>query len=317
MNCETEVWTSPRHMFETDGLSCELHEQAVVLADGLAVGRINTPKGGGPGPHAHNYFQLILPVRDLALTRVRLAELSFQTFPKQSSLLVWPAGQEGEIQTDGPFHSLSLRLGQKRIEREATLLFGDRSVAWIQKEWPQDPFVYESARQLLALTDDEHQLGKNFLAEGIGVAITRHILLRYSRPAHQSDALTALSPSALAAVVAFVDKHIDERVSISRMAEVAGLSRYHFSRLFRVATGESPHQFVLSRRLELAASLLEGGILPIAEIGFCSGFASQSHLHQHFKNHYGITPGAYRRQKQLGRNAPPSIIDRSGLRSLV
>jgi AraC family transcriptional regulator len=80
------------------------------------------------------------------------------------------------------------------------------------------------------------------------------------------------------------------------LAGVAGMSVYHFTRVFRMTTGETPHAFTLRLRIERAEHQLRHGELGLAEIALATGFASQSHFTAQFKRARGVTPGAFRRQ---------------------
>ena len=77
------------------------------------------------------------------------------------------------------------------------------------------------------------------------------------------------------------------------MAGVAAMSPYHFLRCFRDATGEPPARWVQRRRVERAKALLRGP-MPLAQIAFACGFASQSHFGEVFRHHVGASPGAWR-----------------------
>ncbi len=79
------------------------------------------------------------------------------------------------------------------------------------------------------------------------------------------------------------------------MAAVAHLSAYPFARQFKVATGHSPHQYVIARRVERALRLLQQDRdLSMAEIAACAGFSDQSQFSHHFKRLIGVTPGRFR-----------------------
>jgi AraC-like DNA-binding protein len=85
-----------------------------------------------------------------------------------------------------------------------------------------------------------------------------------------------------------------EPLTVADLAEVAGLSRAHFSREFRRAFGESPHQYLLTRRLERAAALLRNTDRDVTEICFAVGLASVGSFITSFRRVYGLTPSAYR-----------------------
>ena len=98
----------------------------------------------------------------------------------------------------------------------------------------------------------------------------------------------------LAGVYALVDGRLAERITVKLLAHGTGLSPAHFSREFKRTTGETPHAFVMRRRLEHAHEFLaEGG--SIADAASCSGFADQAHLSRLFKRRYFLTPGAFQR----------------------
>ena len=78
------------------------------------------------------------------------------------------------------------------------------------------------------------------------------------------------------------------------MAQAAGLSRAHFSREFRAAFGESPHSYLLTRRMERAAALLRNTDRSVAEICLDVGLQSVGSFTTSFKQTYGMTPTAYR-----------------------
>ncbi|MEU3961524.1 AraC family transcriptional regulator [Streptomyces buecherae] len=99
-----------------------------------------------------------------------------------------------------------------------------------------------------------------------------------------------LAPRRLAEVVDFIHAHLARRVTLAELAAVAGVSESHFTRAFKASTGDSPHQYVLQRRLEHARRELVRTDRPIAEIAAEAGFADQSHLTRTMRRHHGATP---------------------------
>src|SRR5712664_249449 len=90
------------------------------------------------------------------------------------------------------------------------------------------------------------------------------------------------------------DARYFEPLGVDDLAQAAGLSRAHFSREFRRAFGESPHAYLLTRRLERAAALLRTTDNSVAEVCLAVGLQSIGSFTTSFKRAYGLTPTAYR-----------------------
>ena len=90
------------------------------------------------------------------------------------------------------------------------------------------------------------------------------------------------------------DARYFEPLGVADLARGAGLSRAHFSREFRRAFGESPHAYLLSRRLERAAALLRTTDRSVADICFAVGLRSVGSFTTSFTRTFGLSPTAYR-----------------------
>src|SRR5262249_29200559 len=135
-------------------------------------------------------------------------------------------------------------------------------------------------------------LAAESLANLLAVHLIRHALAP-GQPTRRRDG--ALPPAKLRAVIAYVDEHLDASPTLEHMAARAPLTAYHFTRQFKIATGQPPHQYVISRRVERAQHLLQHDRdLSLAEIAACAGFSDQSHFSRHFKRLIGVTPGRFR-----------------------
>jgi AraC-like DNA-binding protein len=98
------------------------------------------------------------------------------------------------------------------------------------------------------------------------------------------------------------DAHYAQPLGVADMAAAAGLSRAHFSREFRLAFGESPHVYLLTRRLERAATLLRNTDRPVAEICLAVGLQSLGSFTTSFARMYGMPPVAYRAKNPPAAN---------------
>lgn len=92
----------------------------------------------------------------------------------------------------------------------------------------------------------------------------------------------------------YINENLDQDIKLADLAQLIGVSQFHFSRLFKRYMGISPHQYLLQQRLERAKQLLKNTKLAIADIALECGFNSQSHLGKYFQKLTGMTPGNYR-----------------------
>jgi AraC family transcriptional regulator len=91
-----------------------------------------------------------------------------------------------------------------------------------------------------------------------------------------------------------INERLDAKLAMSELSAACHISRGHFSRAFKVTFGETPHRFVLMRRIELACSLLATSRDPLADIAVRCGFNDQPHFTRVFKVLTDQTPNAWR-----------------------
>ena len=92
--------------------------------------------------------------------------------------------------------------------------------------------------------------------------------------------------------MAYLSENLDQKRSLESVARAAGLSRYHFLRVFKRETGLSPHLFRTLRRIDRAKQLVCSGTA-LAEAALMVGFSDQSHFTNTFRKYTGATPGQY------------------------
>lgn len=101
-------------------------------------------------------------------------------------------------------------------------------------------------------------------------------------------------------VLKHIDSHLSEEINVTELAELSGFSLFHFHRIFKALTTETPYEALLRLRLEKAVFLLRyHPEMKIAEIGYQSGFASPENFTRQFKERYQITPGKFRKSSEL------------------
>jgi AraC family transcriptional regulator len=132
--------------------------------------------------------------------------------------------------------------------------------------------------------------------EALGIALA-HELTRMNEdtPSLASDARGGLPHWQQTKLTQYIEARLADEVSLLSLAQLAQLSPYHFSRAFKQSFGMPPHQYLTSRRIERAKTLLAERTLSVTEIGFDVGFSETSSFTAAFRKYTGETPTNYRR----------------------
>lgn len=121
------------------------------------------------------------------------------------------------------------------------------------------------------------------------------------------DVVGGLPPRRLQRVFSHIREHIATELAVTELAQVAGMSQYYFSKLFKTSTGTTPHQYVMRQRIERAQEFLRETRVPLAEVAAKVGFETQSHFTSVFRRLAGLTPKHYR---EMFRTAPHGHMDK-------
>ena len=112
----------------------------------------------------------------------------------------------------------------------------------------------------------------------------------------RSPAIIPLGQVELTRLDRVIDDRMAERITVEDLARTLDMPRWTFADAFKATTGDTPHSYVTAKRIERACNLLRLGDMPLAEIAYATGFASQSHMTDTFRKALGTTPGKWRRE---------------------
>lgn len=156
----------------------------------------------------------------------------------------------------------------------------------------------KAIQRILALLLDElesHQPFGRLYVDSLAHALATRFLLLDTPIDRPSTRSPALLPRVLRRVREKIEANLEADLSLESLAEESGYSRAHFLRMFRAATGLTPHQYVMELRLARAQERLRQAGSSIVEVAVSCGFASQSHMTSVFRRRLELTPGAFRR----------------------
>ncbi len=228
-------------------------------------------------------------------------ELSWSGGPRFSGIApagavtVFPAARSYVARWERPTHSLMLQIDAP-FAAAAVAEDGDHAVDLQPVFAEKDPFAAQMVHALHDLARDEHGTACSY-GQTLAMAVAAHVAQRYGssgerwRPAPLPSPLDATK---LRRIDEFIDARLDTQVSLGALAALNGMSVFRFARLFKLATGIPPHQYVLRRRIERAKSMLRTAVATVADVALQCGFASQSHFTDAFHRAVGTTPGRFR-----------------------
>lgn len=237
---------------------------------------------------------------DAKLTNVNLRPRTFGVVPES---------RPSEWQLRGTPDILTVYLRRSMVDSIASEWFGTElsRVELIPRLAFSDPMLEQLGLQLLSAMRSDDPLGDGLYADQLARMFTLHLLREHSARPPKARGLPAPTPTMSSArmqhVREIVEAELDGDLGLIRLAAEAGVGEHAFSVAFTKAFGNTPHSYVIGRRIERAKHLLRSSDLPVVDVAAQTGFASQSHLASVFKRTVGLTPGGYRQGKQQGSDA--------------
>lgn len=157
-----------------------------------------------------------------------------------------------------------------------------------------DGIITRCMRAVQAELENPGYLGRLYV-EGLSCEIAARLVRRH---AAEPDAPQrgGLAPRRLRQVKEYIEANRSKEITLGKLATIAGVSKAHFCRAFKISVGIASHRYIVGRRVELAKRLLVESKMPIAEVALAAGFGDQSHFTRHFRYLVGITPWRFRNQ---------------------
>lgn len=210
-------------------------------------------------------------------------------------LCLLPAGHESRWLVGGPIRMFHLYIDPEVLAYQALTAFDvdPRHVDLMDLTFWDDPAMSMIVRGGVLPLDWNERSDRMALDSACHLLI-HHMLRRYNRRAEREIVRGGLSPSVRRRAVDYIETHLDQALTLDQLASEAGLSTFHFAKMFRISFGMPPHRYLAERRVERARNLLRSGGMALAQMALACGYASQSHFTKAFRSATGITPGEWR-----------------------
>lgn len=221
----------------------------------------------------------------LRRTRVRLSSGQREIFDgvmPAGSVQMSSPGQPLVAEFETPCDFIHLQLPRQFVEMDG---IGAR-IPDPEGRVLRDPLAVHLAR---SLADAPHAPEPLYAA-----SIARTLLLRLAAQQALPPPTCPLPKWRLKRVQEHLDANLSDAITLSDLAQAAGLSRSYFAAQFRATAGYRPHDYIVGQRIECAKAMLARNDTPLVEIALAVGFQTQAHFSTVFKRCTGTTPGRWR-----------------------
>jgi AraC family transcriptional regulator len=193
-----------------------------------------------------------------------------------------------------PAETLDITLAPDLLTQAASECSLPANVELRQRLVFTDPTILQIAALLKAEVENTG-LGGKLYTESLANVLAVHLLRNYRDSNIQPILQTGgLDERKLNQIKDFIEAHLAEELTLARMAAVVPMSQFHFARVFKTSTSQSPYRYVIQRRIERAKSLFSITRLSVAEVAHRVGFSNKSHFITQFRKATGYTPQRYR-----------------------
>ena len=240
-------------------------------------------------------IEILIPTEGAAVRIVYRADDGEErkTFLRAPLVALIPDGQACRVQCRRPADTLLLRIEPDFFARHARAALGDATPRLAARYAALDPFIREVGNALQAELRSDRPPNAAYL-EPLARVLAVHLARHYGAAASSGVLRTGLLQHKLRRVQAFIDKYITEPIHVEQLAAEVHMSPFHFARMFKQATGQPPHLYVVMQRVERAKSLLRDSELALIDVSAQAGFRTQGHFCGVFRRYTGFTPRTFR-----------------------
>jgi AraC family transcriptional regulator len=213
------------------------------------------------------------------------------------AITVLPEQHDGRWHLPGPVEVAHVYLADQRLQDCAAPLTKGRRVELIPRVGFADPVAAAILRLVFEQSDLDDAGSTLFVEQAIELLCIQLVRAHSSMLARSSPAPTGgLTRRQMALVASYMHEHMDEDVTLTELASLVDLSRFHFCRAFRLAAGVAPYAWLRAHRMRQAHMLITSSTLPIAEIALSVGYRTPSAFAASFRKAFGKSPSYFRQE---------------------
>jgi AraC family transcriptional regulator len=266
---------------------------APVVWGGIALENYTVPAVFIPRhEHPEHFLHVVLSGAVKYEVRTRGQNLRFTSRP--GTIFLLPRGTVDEVNWAGPTRRMALAIHPRLLTNALDETAHETDVE-LTEHWDLiDGHISALLLEMTADLDDGSPAGTIYgesLANALAVYLVKRYAVRQLTPAVYKGGLPG---HRLKRVLDYIADSLEENISLSQLAAIAGMSPHYFSELFKQSTGRAPHNYVLLQRIERAKHQLRDPKRSIIDAGLDAGFQNPSHFARVFRKLEGTTPSKFR-----------------------
>lgn len=218
------------------------------------------------------------------------------TFGSPDSYCLMPQDCRSQWQVGDPQQMMHLYFDDDYIKQLALKTFDidPRVLSVPEQDFVQNEGLHGLCRHHLANIDWRATDSKLLIGQ-VTDTILVSMLNAIDRRKFKTKVIGGLAPGVLAKVCDYMQSHFNRQIYLSELAELAQLSEYHFCRMFKRSTTQTPQAYLTEVRIEQAKHLCQTTEQSLSDIALACGFSNQSHMGRYFKQLVGVSPRQFRR----------------------
>lgn len=263
---------------------------------GFYLGIANCPISFPSGQHTHKDFEFMMPINDNVFVKIDNQLILME----KQKMIPFNSGQY-----HGPGENASIINGflcisceKEYLEKICYSIFNKYEI-WFENVCFNLPIEMRFLLSLFAEESLGKQTGYKFMLENFSNMILSYILRTAPSNMTSKPDKKFYDTRNIKKAIDFLKEYYNSEFSLNEVSQIAGLSPYHFIRVFKSQTRKTPYEFLMDIKIEKAKELLCMNYTNITEVGISCGFNNPSHFSYIFRKKTGISPSEYRRIVKL------------------
>jgi len=255
----------------------------------------------GAGSHSDQAYpcnELIVMTGGQAIVRRSGNGIVERSVARAGTAWTGPIGFVEKAELSDPIECIHICLPSGLIDRSALADF-DIDPSKVELSFAGgfvDRFINDTSQAFSDFLQKPPHLSDRLFVDGMTAALVAHVMANYTIDRWKPPTLPQkFDAQRLKRVLDYIESNLGRQLTLDQLAAQACLSPFHFSRLFRRATGLAPHRYVTDRRVQAAKDSLTLAESSLIEIALDKGFGSLDNFIRVFRRNTGLTPGQYRR----------------------